>query len=82
MWWLSLNLLPAFNIVLGMTALPHYTIVLRFLFEFVVVGAVPGTTIKLDFIDSMLIWLVFLSASLLYISFKPSQNQSSELSYQ
>jgi hypothetical protein len=80
MWWLSLNLLPIFNIILGITEMPHYTIVFRFLFEFVVLGAVPGTDINIDFIESLVIWLFILTFYLIYLLFKP-RYKNHKLSY-
>lgn len=80
MWWLSLNLLPIFNILLGITEMPHYTIVFRFLFEFVVLGAVPGTDINIDFIESLVIWLFILIFCLIYLLFKP-RYKNHKLSY-
>lgn len=70
MWWLSLNLLPIFNIITGVSEMPHYTIVFRFIFEFIVLGAVPGTDISIDFIESLVIWLVLLTVLFVYLLLK------------
>lgn len=70
MWWLSLNLLPLFNILVASTALPHHTVTFKLVFEFIVLGVVPGTAINLNFVDSLFIWLIVLSAFLLHKSFK------------
>lgn len=80
MWWLFLNVGPIFNILMASTAMPHYTVTFRFIFEFVVLGVVPGTSVSIDFVDAMLIWLMVLATYLLIRSFKPKQPQQ-KLSY-
>ncbi len=77
MWWILLNLLPIFNIYLATTAMPHYTVAYRFVFEFIVLGAIPGTNITLDFVDSLVICLIMLIMVLLFISYKEDPLQPS-----
>lgn len=60
MWWLVLNAGQISYIVAGITVMPHYTITFRAIFEFVVLGVVPGVDYEIDLISALFIWLVFL----------------------
>lgn len=60
MWWLSLNAIQIFTILVGFSTMPHYTVTFGIIFEFVVLGIVPGTDLKIDFVTALTIWLAIL----------------------
>ena len=67
MWWLFLNAGQISTLIAAMTVMPHYTVTFGIIFEFVVLGVVPGTNIEIDFLTSLVIWLVICS---IYLSFR------------
>ena len=73
MWWIYINAGTISTLVAATTMLPHYTVTFGIIFEFVVLGVVPGTQIKIDLIEALVIWLVLLMGYLVYRTFKPKQ---------
>jgi hypothetical protein len=72
MWWLFLNAGQISTLIAATTVMPHYTVTFGIIFEFVVLGVVPGTNIELDFLASLVIWLVLCSFYLFYRLIKQS----------
>lgn len=65
MWWFYGISSPVANIIASIELLPHYTIAFKPFFQFIILGVIPGTDIKLD-IDGvtvlctiMLLWYTY-----------------------
>lgn len=65
MWWLYYNAGQLLTLVAGIGFLPHYTVAFKPLFEFIVLGVIPGTSIVIGYLPSLLLVWVLITIALL-----------------
>lgn len=55
MWWLYLHSIQFALLAASFSFMPHYTIAFKPLFEFIVLGAIPGTDFEIGYMTSLII---------------------------
>ncbi len=76
MWWFYGNSSPIANIIASFELLPHYTITFRPFFQFIILGVIPGTDIKLD-INGVIVLFTFML--IIYTYFKVIKQRNKDI---
>jgi hypothetical protein len=55
MWWFYIHSMQFATLWASYSFLPHYTVAFKPLFEFIVLGAIPGTDFEIGYMTSLII---------------------------
>lgn len=81
MWWLYIHSVEFAVLWAAFSFMPHYTIAFKPLFEFIVLGAIPGTDFEIGYLTSVIIaitmvLIIILRKQLRQLTHLPIQHQN------